>query len=240
MSDFETILYEKKQGTAYVTLNRPKALNAYNIKMRDEMYQVLGAVRDDPDVKVIIFSGAGDKAFCAGADLTEFLTAPSPVIARQVRFERDVWSRFLGIEKPIIAAMQGYVLGDGVEIAACCDIRIASDDVQFGTPEMGLGIITAAGGSQTVPRIINRSHALDVLITGRWVKAEEALKMKLVNKIVPRDELMPTAEKIADRIKSFDPVAVSFVKQAVTRGMDMTLSQGLELEAALAVRLSAS
>ena len=240
MSDFETILYEKKQGTAYIILNRPKALNAYNIKMRDEMYQVLGAIRDDPDVRVIIFSGAGDKAFCAGADLTEFLTAPSPVIARQVRFERDVWSRFLGIEKPIIAAIHGYVLGDGVEIAGCCDIRIASDDVQFGTPEMGLGIITAAGGSQTVPRIINRSHALDVLITGRWVNAEEALKMKLVNKIVPRDELMRTAEKIADRIKSFDPVAVSFVKQAVTRGMDMTLSQGLELESTLAGRLTAS
>jgi enoyl-CoA hydratase len=240
MSDFETILYEKKNGTAYVTLNRPKALNAYNIRMRDEMYQVLGAVRDDPDVRVIIFSGAGDKAFCAGADLTEFLTAPSPVIARQVRFERDVWSRFLSIDKPIIAALHGYVLGDGVEIAACCDIRIASDDVQFGTPEMGLGIITAAGGSQTVPRIINKSHALDVLITGRWVKAEEALKMKLVNRIVTRGELMSTAEKIADRIKSFDPIAVSIVKQAVTRGMNMTLSQGLELEAALAERLQAS
>jgi enoyl-CoA hydratase/carnithine racemase len=208
--------------------------------MRDEMYQVLGAIGDDPDVRVIIFSGAGDKAFCAGADLTEFLTAPSPVIARQARFERDVWKRFLGIEKPIIAAMHGYVLGDGVEIAGCCDIRIASDDVQFGTPEMGLGIITAAGGSQTVPRIINRSHALDVLITGRWVKAEEALKMKLVNRIVPRDELMPTAENIADRIKSFDPVAVSCVKQAVTRGLDMTLSHGLELESALARRLTAS
>ena len=240
MSNFETILYEKKNGTAYVTLNRPKALNAYNIKMRDEMYQVLGAVRDDPDVRVIIVRGAGDKAFCAGADLTEFLTAPSPIVARQVRFERDVWSRFLGVEKPIIAALHGYVLGDGVEIAACCDIRIASDDVQFGTPEMGLGIITAAGGSQTVPRIVNRSHALDVLITGRWVKAVEALKMKLVNKIVTRDELIPTAEKIADRIKSFDPVAVSFAKQSVTRGMDMTLSQGLELEAALAGRLRAS
>jgi enoyl-CoA hydratase len=240
MSTFKTILYEKKNGTAFVTLNRPKALNAYNIKMRDEMYQVLGAIRDDPDVRVIIFSGAGDKAFCAGADLTEFLTAPSPVIARQVRFERDVWSRFLGIEKPIIAAMHGYVLGDGVEIAACCDIRIASDDVQFGTPEMGLGIITAAGGSQTVPRIINRSHALDVLITGRWVKAEEALKMKLVNKVVSRDELMPTAENMADRMKSFDPVAVSYIKQAVTRGLDMTLSQGLELEATLARRLPAS
>ena len=240
MSNFETILYEKKYGTAYVTLNRPKALNAYNIKMRDEMYQVLGAIRDDPDVRVIILSGAGDKAFCAGADLTEFLTAPSPVIARQARFERDVWSRFLGIEKPIIAAMHGYVLGDGVEIAGCCDIRIATDDVQFGTPEMGLGIITAAGGSQTVPRIISRAHALDVLITGRWVKAEEALKMKLVNKIVPRDELMPTAENIAERIKSFNPVAVSFVKQAVIRGLDMTLNQGLKLEAALAKRLTAS
>jgi enoyl-CoA hydratase len=240
MSDFETILYEKKNGTAYVTLNRPKALNAYNIRMRDEMFQVLGAIRDDPDVRVIIFSGAGDKAFCAGADLTEFLTAPSPVIARQVRFERDVWSRFLSIDKPIIAALHGYVLGDGVEIAACCDIRIASDDVQFGTPEMGLGIITAAGGSQTVPRIINKSHALDVLITGRWVKAEEALKMKLVNRIVTRGELMSTAEKIADRIKSFDPIAVSIVKQAVTRGMNMTLSQGLELEAALAKRSQAS
>ncbi|UCD08794.1 MAG: enoyl-CoA hydratase/isomerase family protein [Dehalococcoidales bacterium] len=240
MNTFETIIYEKKNGTAYVTLNRPKALNAYNIKMRDELYQVLGAVRDDPDVRVIIFSGAGDKAFCAGADLTEFLTAPSPVIARQVRFERDVWSRFLGIEKPIIAAMHGYVLGDGVEIAGCCDIRIASDDVQFGTPEMGLGIITAAGGSQTLPRIVDRAHALDVLLTGRWVKAEEALKMKLVNQIVPRDQLMPVAEKIADRIKSFNQVAVSFVKQAVTRGLDMTLNQGLELEAALARRLPVS
>jgi enoyl-CoA hydratase len=240
MSSFETILYEKKNGTAYVTLNRPKALNAYNMKMRDEMYQVLAAVRDDPDVRVIIFSGAGDKAFCAGADLTEFLTAPSPVIARQVRFERDVWSRFLGIEKPIIAAMHGYVLGDGVEIAGCCDIRIASEDVQFGTPEMGLGIITAAGGSQTIPRIVNRSYAMDVLITGRWVKAEEALKMKLINRIVPRDELMPTAEKIADRIKSFDSAAISYVKQAVTRGLDMTLAQGLELEAVLAERLPAS
>ncbi len=240
MSDFETLIYEKGNGTAYVTLNRPEALNAYNMKMRDELYQVLAAVGDDPDVRVIIFSGAGDKAFCAGADLTEFLTAPSPVIARQVRFERDVWKRFLGIEKPIIAALHGYVLGDGVEIAGCCDIRIASDDVRFGTPEMGLGIITAAGGSQTVPRIINRAYALDMLITGRWVNAEEALKMKLVNKVVSRDELMSVAGKIADRIKAFDPVAVSFAKQAVTRGLDMTLPQGLELEATLAEKLSAS
>ena len=238
MSDFETILYEKRDGTGYVTLNRPKALNAYNIKMRDELFQVLAAVRDDPDVKVIIFSGAGEKAFCAGADLTEFLTAPPPVAARQVRFERDVWGRFLSIDKPIIAALHGYVLGDGVEIAGCCDIRIASEDVQFGTPEMGLGIITAAGGSQTVPRIVNRAQALDVLITGRWVNAPEALKMKLVNRVVPRDKLIPTAEGIAGRIKSFDSEAVRYVKQAVTRGMDMTLEQGLSLETSLSRRVN--
>jgi enoyl-CoA hydratase/carnithine racemase len=240
MSDFETIIYEKKDGTGYVTLNRPKALNAYNIKMRDELYQVLAAVRDDPDVRVIIFSGAGDRAFCAGADLTEFLTAPSPVIARQVRFERDVWARFLSIEKPIIAALHGYVLGDGVEIAACCDIRLATEDVRFGTPEMGLGIITAAGGSQTIPRIINRAPALDILITGRWVEAEEALKIKLVNRIVPREQLIPEAKKIAERIKRFRPEAVSFAKQAITRGLDMSLEQGLKLEAALGTLLSAS
>lgn len=238
MSDFETIIYDKKDGTGYVTLNRPKALNAYNIKMRDELWQVLAALRDDPDIRVIIFRGAGEKAFCAGADLTEFLTAPPPVAARQVRFERDVWGRFLSIDKPIIAALHGYVLGDGVEIAGCCDIRIASEDVRFGTPEMGLGIITAAGGSQTVPRIVNRAQALDVLITGRWVNAREALKMKLVNRVVPREQLMPEADRIAERIKSFDPEAVRYVKQAITRGLDMTLDQGLSLENVFAKRLA--
>jgi enoyl-CoA hydratase len=239
MNGFETIIYEIKDGTAYLTLNRPQALNAYNIKMRDELYQVLQAIKVDSAVRVVIVSGAGEKAFCAGADLSEFLTAPSPVIARQVRWERDVWGVFLSIPQPVIAAMHGYVLGDGVEIAMCCDIRIASEDAQFGTPEMGLGIITAAGGSQTVPRTISRSHALDMLLTGRWVKAVEALKMKLVNMVVPRSELMPAAESVAEKIKSHDSTAVSYAKQAVMRGLDLSLEQGLELEASLAGRLAA-
>ena len=135
--------------------------------------------------------GAGDRAFCAGADLTEFLTAPSPVIARQVRFERDVWGVFLSIHKPLIAALHGYVLGSGIEMALCCDIRIASDDTQFGVPEMGLGIIPAAGGSQTLPRIIGRGRALEMLLSGRRVSAAEALRMKLVNRVVPRADLLP-------------------------------------------------
>jgi len=237
MSGFETIIYEKRDGTGYVTLNRPHALNTYNIQMRDELYQVLAAVRDDPDVKVAIFKGAGERAFCAGADLTEFLTAPSPIIARRVRWERDVWGLFLSINKPFIAALHGYVLGDGVEIALCCDIRIASEDAQFGTPEMGLGIITAAGGSQTLPRTVTRAHALDMLLTGRWIKAEEALRLKLVNQVVARENLLPAAERLANKIKAYDPRAVSYAKQAIVRGLDLSLERGLELEANLGNQL---
>ncbi len=234
MSDFETIIYEKKNGLAYITLNRPEALNVYNIKMRDELYEVLGAIQDDADVRVALFRGAGDRAFCAGADLSEFLTAPTPIIARRARWERDVWGLFLSINKPMIAALHGFVLGSGVEIALCCDIRLAAEDVQFGLPEPGLGIIPAAGGSQTLPRIIGGGKALEILLSGRWVKAEEARRLKLVSRVLPKKELLPAAEKLAQRMAGFNPLAVAYTKQAVTRGLDMSLSQGLELEARLA------
>ena len=230
MSNFEVIIYEKQDGTAYVTLNRPQVLNAYNIRMRDELYQVLGAIKDDSEVRVVILKGAGDKAFCAGADLTEFLTAPSPVIARQVRWERPIWELFLSIPKPIIVALHGYVLGDGLEMSLCCDIRIASDDARFGAPEMGLGIIPAAGASQTLPRMIGRAKALEILLSGQWLKAEEARRLKLVNRVVPRENLLPTVERLADKIKAYRPMALSHAKQAITRGLDMTLEEGLELE----------
>jgi enoyl-CoA hydratase len=234
MSDFETIIYQKQADIAYVTLNRPQALNAYNLKMRDELYQVLGAIRDDADVRVAVFRGAGERAFCAGADLTEFLTAPSPLIARQVRWERDVWGLFLSLPQPLIAALHGYVLGSGLEIALCCDIRLAAEDVQFGLPEPQLGIIPAAGGSQTLPRVIGGAKALEILLSGRWIKADEAKQLKLVNRVVPRKELMTEAERLAKKIAGFDPVAVAGAKQAITRGLDLTLEQGLRLEARLA------
>jgi len=237
MGNFEVIIYEKQNDIGYVTLNRPQALNAYNLQMRDELYQVLGAIKDDPEVKVAIFRGAGERAFCAGADLTEFLTAPSPVIARQARWERDVWGLFLSITKPLIAAVHGYVLGSGIEIALCCDIRLASEDAQFGLPEVGLGIIPAAGGSQTLPRVIGRTKALEILLTGRWIKAEEACQLKLVNQVVPRADLLPAAERLANKIKSYNPTAVDYVKQAITRGLDLSLEQGLELEAELSSSL---
>ncbi len=233
MANFETIVYEKLDGVGYVTLNRPHALNTYNLQMRDELYQVLGAIRDDPEVRVAIFRGAGERAFCAGADLTEFLTAPSPVIARQARWERDVWGLFLSITQPLIAALHGYVLGDGLEIALCCDLRLASEDAQFGLPEPGLGIIPAAGGSQTLPRTIGRAKSLEMLLTGRWLTAREAHRLKLVNQVVPRNDLWPVAERLAHKIKAHSPVAVGFAKQAITRGIDLSLEQGLELEAKL-------
>jgi len=233
MPDFETIVYEKRGGRGYITLNRPRVLNVYNIRMRDELYQALQALRDDPDIRVGILKAAGDRAFCAGADLTEFLTAPSPVIARRVRFERDVWGLFLSITKPMIAALHGYVLGSGIEMALCCDIRIASEDAQFGVPEMGLGIIPAAGGTQTLPRVIGRGRALEMLLSGRRIGAAEALRMKLVNRVVPRESLLADTDRLADRLAKYDPVVVSYAKQAITRGLDLTLAQGLELEARL-------
>jgi enoyl-CoA hydratase len=239
LDGFETLLYEKQDRVAYVTLNRPHALNVYTVQMRDDLFEVLGAIKDDPDVRVVIFKGAGDKAFCAGADLSQFLTAPSPTIARKVRFGRDVWARFLSIPQPLIAAVHGYVLGSGMEIALCCDIRIASEDVQFGLPEVGLGIIPAAGGTQTLPRVIGRTKAMEMLLTNHWVKAQEAFDIGLVNRLVTREQLIPFAQEMARKIALCDPAAIRLAKQAVIKGLDMSLVAGLDLERRLAMTLKA-
>ena len=240
MGGFKTLIYEKKDAIASVTLNRPEALNVYNIQMRDDLYQVLSALKDDDEVRVAIFRGAGEKAFCAGADLSEFLTAPAPAEARKVRWERDVWGLFLSIQQPLIAAVHGYVLGSGIEIALCCDIRIASDDAQFGLPEVGLGIIPAAGGTQTLPRTIGRARALEMLLTNRWIGAEEAYNIGLVNKVLLRQKLFPTAQEMAQTIASYDPHAVRNAKQAIVRGLELPLSQALELEKRLALEVAAA
>ena len=240
MNDFQTVIYEKKDNIAYITLNRPQVLNIYNIQMRDELYQVLLAIRDDYEVHVVVFSGAGEKAFCAGADLSEFLTAPSPVIARQVRWERDIWGLFLTLPQPLIVALHGYVLGSGIEMALCCDLRIASEDAQFGLPEVGLGIIPAAGATQTLPRLVGRNRALDILLTGRRLDACEACRIGLVNRVVSRMELLSTVEEMAKEIASYRSTAVRAIKQALIRGLDLPLTEGLELERNLACLLYAN
>ncbi len=233
---FETILFEKAGPVARVTLNRPQALNVYNVRMRDELYEVLSAIRDDPDADVVILQGAGDRAFCAGADLSEFLTAPHPAASRRVRWERDVWGVFLGLPQPVIAALHGYVLGSGIEMALCCDLRIASEDARFGLPEVTLGIIPAAGGSQTLPRTIGRARSLDMLLTNRWLDAREAMSAGLVNRVVPRSELAATVDGLAHRLASRPRAALRATKEAVSRGASLPLQEGFDLERRLALR----
>ncbi|MBM4406979.1 MAG: enoyl-CoA hydratase/isomerase family protein [Chloroflexi bacterium] len=238
MSAFETILLEKANGVAWVTLNRPRVLNAYNIKMRDELFETLGLIASDSDVRVAVFRGAGEKAFCAGADLTEFGSAPSQAIARQVRFERDVWHRFLSLRQPLIAAIHGYCLGSGIEIALCCDIRIASPEAKFGLPETGLGMIPAAGGTQTLPRIVGIPRAMEAVLTGRTMEAPEAKRIGLVNSIEAKDDFFAKAQRLAEDLAALPPRALAYAKEAVHRGADLSLANGLEIERKLTARLA--
>ncbi len=230
---FETLLYLKQDGIAWVALNRPQVLNAYNIRMRDELYQVLEAVRDDPDVGVVVFRGEG-RAFCAGADLTEFLTAPPPTAARRARWERDVWGLSLGLPQPLIAALHGHVLGSGIEIALCCDLRLAARGTRFGLPEVGLGIIPAAGGTQTLPRaIVPQGKAVEMLLSGDFIDAEEAHRLGLVNRVVSPEALLSEADAMARHLLALPPGLATRIKRAVHRGLDMPLREGLELETEL-------
>ena len=234
MGDFETIVYAKEDGIAQITLNRPEVLNAFNMQMRDDMYQVLAAVRDDTDVRCVVLNGEGGKAFCTGADLTEFGTAPSRVIARQVRWERDVWGLFLSIDKPVIAALHGYVIGSGVEIALLCDLRIASDDVTFGLPEAALGMLPAAGGTQSLPRAVGMSEAVNMLLNNERMDAARALEVCLVQKVVSRYLLLKVAFALARQLAGHPAHLLGAVKEAIRRGLDMPLGRALELELHLA------
>jgi enoyl-CoA hydratase len=236
MNGFETVIYERKGNIGYVTLNRPRVLNVYSVQMRDDLYEVLNAIKVDDEIRVVIFKGAGEKAFCAGADLSEFLTAPSVAKARQIRVLRDLWGLFRSMPQPLIAALHGYVLGSGMEIALFCNIRIAAENAIFGLPEMGLGIIPGAGGTQTLPRIIGLSRSLDMLLTNRRMDAQEALQSGLVSRVVPGDRLLETADEMARKIACFSVSAVRNAKQAILQGLDMSLQQGLDLEKRLAVK----
>ena len=239
MIGFKTIGYEKVNNVAVVTLNRPRVLNAYNMEMRDDLYQVMQAVRDDPDVQGAVITGAGKRAFCAGADLAEFGTAPSQAIARQVRWERDIWGLFLSIQKPLVAAVHGFVLGSGVEVALLCDLRIAAEDSIFGMPEVTLGMIPAAGGTQTLPRMIGLAPALDLLLTARRIDAQEALRLGLVHRVVPRERLLEEAMNLLRRVLAPGLEVVAAAKRALAEGGELPLERALELEHRLAQRVAA-
>ena len=234
MNAFETIIYEKdERGIARLTLNRPDKLNAMNMRMRDELWDVFGAFRDDPDARVLIVRGAG-RAFSSGADVSEFGTAPTYVESRQARHERDLWGLLLHLPKPVIAAVCGHALGAGLEMALLCDLRVVSEDAQLGLPEVSLGYIPSAGGTQTLPRAIPPGVALHMILSGDPIDAVEAYWLRLVHRVVPRDQLDAAADAWARTLAARPPLALSYAKEAIVRGLDLSLSEGLALEARLA------
>jgi enoyl-CoA hydratase/carnithine racemase len=236
---FETVVYEKRDAVAWLTLNRPAVLNAYNLQMRDDLFELLAAVRDDDEVRVCVLRGAG-RAFCAGADLTEFGTAPSPTAARRIRFARDVWALLGALPVPTIAALHGFAFGSGLELALFCDLRLAAEGTKLGLPEVRLGMIPAAGGTQTLPRACGLSRALELLITGRSVETDEALRLGLVSRVVPADRLEAEVAALAQDLASLDRRVVQALRRAVREGADLPLEQGIRLEAALAASLRAA
>jgi enoyl-CoA hydratase/carnithine racemase len=234
------LLFEKGgNGVAFLTLNRPHVLNAMNMAVRDEMWTALGAVQDDPDIRAVVIRGAGDRAFSAGADISEFGTAPSFIDARRARQERDVWAAMLACTKPIVAAIHGYAFGAGCEMSLFCDIRIASDDATFALPEVTLGYIPSAGGTQTLPRAVPPGLARRMILSGEPIDAATALRAGLVQRVVPRARLEAEAADIAARLAAQPEAAVRGAKEAMQRGAELPLEPALRLEAMVAARVRA-
>ncbi|MFZ0888037.1 MAG: enoyl-CoA hydratase/isomerase family protein [Candidatus Binataceae bacterium] len=236
MAEFSTVIFEVREAIAWVTLNRPDRLNAYNVAMRDELFEVLGAIHDDPAIRAMVLTGAG-RAFSTGGDLTEFGTAPSPIVARWVRFRRDVWGLLRRLTISTVAAVHGLTVGGGLEMALLCDVAIAGDDVRICLPETGLGMIPGVAGTQTASRRLGFGRALDLGLTGRWIDAQEALLVGLVAEVVPAAKLNRAADAMARSLSRLPREVVAMAKLAVWEGMDLPLAQGLRLERRLAGRL---
>ncbi|HEY55678.1 MAG TPA: enoyl-CoA hydratase/isomerase family protein [Dehalococcoidia bacterium] len=224
--------YKKEGKIAIFTINRPEAMNALNVETVRELLEAMVDFRDDPKLWVGIVTGAGERAFCGGADIKDTL----PFMKEH---RRDPWSvpasimRGLELWKPLIAAINGMALGGGLELALACDIRIAAENARLGTPEVNLGMIPGWGGTQRLPRAISKCQAAEILLMGKPVDAQEAYRIGLVNKVVPQAEVMATAKEWAESICQAGPLAVRAAKEAMLKGCDMTLEDGLRLENSL-------
>jgi len=221
---FENLLYEKKGDVAYVTVNRPKVLNALNRATFTEIGAAFADAGADPAVKGVILTGAGDKAFIAGADINELARATAVEALDAARHGQDVLNLIENLGKPVIAAVNGFALGGGCETAMACT---------FGQPEVRLGLIPGGGGTQRLPRLVGKGLALQLILSGEMISAREAYRIGLVNEIVPRDQLIPRAEVILRQIGANAPLAVKFALDAVNQGLEATQDQGLSLEASL-------
>ena len=230
---YETLLYEKRNGIAYVTVNRPEKLNALNHKVIQELQSCFETAQGDAEVQAVILRGAGEKAFVAGADINE-LAVQSPVEGKETSRRGQKLLDFIeNLGKPVIAAINGYALGGGCEIAMACTLRIASENARLGQPEVKLGIIPGYAGTQRLPRLVGKGRALELILTGEPISAQEALRIGLVNQVVPAQELMSAAEKLAQKIIANAPLAIKFALEAVNHGLEVSQAEGQFLEATL-------
>jgi enoyl-CoA hydratase/carnithine racemase len=232
-SPFERIVYEKRSAIAYITLNRPKVLNALNQATFTELGMAFEDAKADTAVLGVILTGAGDKAFIAGADINELVRVTSVEAREFTRHGHTVLDLIENLGKPVIAAVNGFALGGGCETAMACTIRLATEDAKFGQPEVKLGVIPGAGGTQRLPRLVGKGLALQLILSGGTISAQEAYRIGLVNEIVPRAELIARAEAILKQINSNAPLAVKFSIEAVNRGSETSQTEGLVIESAL-------
>lgn len=230
---YKNILFEVKNKIAYLTINRPDKLNALNTETFMEIMDAMKKANEDGSVSGVIVTGSGEKAFVAGADISE-LAVQTPVTAKEFALRSEVVLCYIErMHKPVIAAINGFALGGGCEFAMACHMRIASENAKFGQPEVNLGLIAGNGGTQRLPRLVGKGRAIEILCTGDMISAEDAFRMGLANRIVKKEELIPTCEKILQTIASKAPVAVKLTLEAVQSGMEMTLAEGLNFEANL-------
>ncbi len=227
----ETVTYEKKNAIAYVTLNRPKVMNALNQRTWEDLKTAFEDARDDAAIRGVIVTGAGDKAFIAGADISELAHVTAVEAETSSGFGQEVLDLIENLGKPVIAAINGFALGGGCETAMACTIRLAADTAKLGQPEVALGLIPGGGGTQRLPRLVGKGRALQLILSGEMISAQEAWRIGLVNEVVPHADLIPRAEAILNRIFANAPLGVRFSLHAVNRGMETTQAEGLALEA---------
>jgi enoyl-CoA hydratase/carnithine racemase len=230
---FENIKFDKRGQIAYVTISRPKVLNALNMATMRELHTAFTFVKDDADIRVAILTGEGEKAFIAGADINELATQGATQGKEYASRGQAVLDLIEDCGKPVIACVNGFALGGGCEVAMACTMRLASENAKLGQPEVKLGIIPGYGGTQRLPRLVGKGLAQQILLTGEVISAQEALRIGLVNEVVPLAELIGRAEAIAAKIIANAPLAIQYVIEAVNKGMEMTLQEGLFLEASL-------
>jgi enoyl-CoA hydratase/carnithine racemase len=229
----KNVLYEKKGAIAYVTLNRPKVLNALNQQTWEDLRAAFEDARDDAAVRGVILTGAGDKAFIAGADIGELANVTAVEAQKSSGYGQAVLNLIENLGKPVVAAVNGFALGGGCETATACAIRVASENAKFGQPEVKLGVIPGGGGTQRLPRLVGKGRALQLILSGEMIGAQEAYRIGLVNEVVPAADLITRAEAILKQIFANAPIAVKFALEAVNNGSDTSLAEGLALEAAL-------